>query len=63
MAGRVDSLRPGNDTPLRAGMTFHIQSWVEDPPAGTYAISDTALVTEDGGELLTAAPREPERPG
>jgi Xaa-Pro dipeptidase len=63
MAGRVDSLRPGNDTPLRAGMTFHIQSWVEDPRAGTYAISDTALVTEDGGELLTAAPREPERPG
>ncbi|RKS09796.1 Xaa-Pro dipeptidase [Nocardiopsis sp. Huas11] len=63
MAGRVDGLRPGNDTPLRAGMTFHVQSWVDDPRAGTYAISDTALVTDGGGELLTGSPRAPERPG
>ncbi|MFE4580055.1 M24 family metallopeptidase [Streptomyces chartreusis] len=35
MAGRVDSLRPGNGMTLRSGMTFHIQSWVVDPQIGT----------------------------
>ena len=63
MSGRVDGLRPGQETALRTGMTFHIQSWVVDPRVGTHAISDTALVTEHGGELLTAAPRDPARPG
>ncbi|MFE3457213.1 M24 family metallopeptidase [Nocardiopsis aegyptia] len=63
MSGRVDGLRPGHDTALRTGMTFHIQSWVLDPRVGTYAISDTALVTDDGGEPLTATPRDPARPG
>ncbi|MGI5406228.1 hypothetical protein ACQEV9_05490 [Streptomyces chartreusis] len=47
---------------LRSGMTFHIQSWVVDPQIGTYAISDTALVTDHGGEPLTATPRYPMRP-
>lgn len=63
MSGRVDSLRPGNGLVLRPGMTFHIQSWVVDERIGTYAISDTALVTDDGGELLTATPHHPVRPG
>ncbi|MFC5213772.1 M24 family metallopeptidase [Streptomyces coerulescens] len=62
MSGRVDSLRPGNDMALRPGMTFHVQSWVVDPQVGTYAISDTALVTNDGGEPLTSTPRFPMRP-
>ncbi|MGP4114435.1 M24 family metallopeptidase [Streptomyces sp. 4N509B] len=63
MSGRVDSLRPGNTTVLRPGMTFHVQSWVLDPRLGTFARSDTALVTDDGGELLTEdAPRSPVRP-
>ncbi|MEU6306824.1 M24 family metallopeptidase [Streptomyces chartreusis] len=62
MAGRVDSLRPGNGMTLRSGMTFHIQSWVVDPQIGTYAISDTALVTHNGGEPLAATPRDPMRP-
>lgn len=53
MSGRVDSLRPGNQMTLRPGMTFHIQSWVVDQHIGTYAISDTALVTAGGSELLT----------
>ncbi|MFE7444344.1 M24 family metallopeptidase [Streptomyces chartreusis] len=59
MAGRVDSLRPGNSMTLRSGMTFHIQSWVVDPQIGTHAISDTALVTHHGSEPLTTTPRYP----
>ncbi|MGW4874184.1 M24 family metallopeptidase [Streptomyces chartreusis] len=62
MAGRVDSLRPGNSMTLRSGMTFHVQSWVVDPWMGTYAISDTALVTRHGGEPLTTTPWHPMRP-
>lgn len=62
MAGRVDSLRPGHRKVVRPGMTFHIQSWVVDQQLGTYALSDTALVTTDGSELLTATTRHPTRP-
>ncbi|HEY9292712.1 MAG TPA: Xaa-Pro peptidase family protein [Microlunatus sp.] len=59
MAGRVDSLRPENRLVLRPGMTFHIQSWVVDDQLGTAAMSDTAMVTINGGELLTATPHHP----
>lgn len=62
MAGRVDSLRPGHRRAIRPSMTFHIQSWVVDQQLGTYAVSDTALVTADGSELLTVTPRHPARP-
>lgn len=62
MAGRVASLRPDNSTALRAGMTFHIQSWILDPEAGVYALSDTALLTRDGCELLTQTPHDLVRP-
>ncbi|WP_051822844.1 M24 family metallopeptidase [Streptomyces sp. NRRL S-1448] len=55
MAG-TRTLRPGNPLRLRAGMTFHVQSWVLDERLGRYACSDTALVTEDGCEVLTRTP-------
>ena len=66
MAGRVASLRPNNHAVLRAGMTFHIQSWVLDAAAGNHALSDTALITDEGCELLTTTPRDlirPDQPG
>lgn len=63
MAGRVASLRPTNNTVLHAGMTFHIQSWILDPGAGSHAVSDTALITDDGCELLTTSPRDLTRRG
>jgi Xaa-Pro dipeptidase len=37
-------------------MTFHLMSWVTKP-AG-HVISDTALVTATGAELLTTTTRE-----
>ena len=54
--GGSRTLRPGNHMELRAGMTFHIQSWLLDSQLGRYAFSDTALVTPDGCEVLTRTP-------
>lgn len=50
---KVVSLREGSDFVLEAGMTFHVLSWLVGSRAGDYFISDTVLVTEDGGEALT----------
>ncbi|QUH02256.1 aminopeptidase P family protein [Saccharopolyspora erythraea] len=52
----VLGIRPGGDVVLRAGMTFHLMSWVNRPVG--HVISDTALVTDSGAELLTTTPRE-----
>jgi Xaa-Pro dipeptidase len=56
---RVVGLRPGNDLVLREGMTFHAFSWLLGQPPTDFVLSDTMLVTPDGGEILTDAPREP----
>lgn len=54
--GEVLGIRRDGATPVRPGMVFHLMSWVERPVG--HVISDTALVTEGGSELLTDAPRE-----
>lgn len=53
--GSVPGIRAAGRTRIRAGMVFHLMSWV-DRPAG-HVVSDTALVLPDGAELLTDAPR------
>lgn len=55
--GGSRTLRPGNTMELRAGMTFHIQSLLLGGSLGTHAFSDTALVTDDGCEVLTRTPQ------
>lgn len=55
----VAGLRPGGDLVIRAGMVFHLLSWLLGEESGDYAVSDTALVTTEGCELLTTTPREP----
>lgn len=55
----VHGLRPGSDLVVRAGMTFHLLSWILADGVAEYAVSDTALVTPHGCELLTTTPREP----
>ena len=40
-------------------MTFHAFSWLLGQPPTDYVLSDTMLVTPDGAEILTDAPREP----
>lgn len=50
--GEVLGIRPDGDTLVVPGMTFHLMSWVSG-----HVISDTALVTPHGAELLTTTPR------
>lgn len=52
----VLGIRPGGDVEVLAGMVFHLMSWVERPVG--HVVSDTALVTDDGCELLTTVARE-----
>jgi Xaa-Pro dipeptidase len=52
-------IRPGSEIEIRAGMTFHVMSWLLREGPVDYGVSDTALVTEDGCELLTATARDP----
>ena len=47
-------LRHNSKLRLRAGMVFHLMSWLMDTGRkGNYFVSDPALVTEDGCEVLT----------
>ncbi|MBA3991818.1 MAG: aminopeptidase P family protein [Propionibacteriales bacterium] len=55
----VHGLRPNTDLVVQAGMTFHLLSWILADGLPEYAISDTALVTDHGCDLLTTTPREP----
>jgi Xaa-Pro dipeptidase len=52
-------LRTGQDLVLREGMAFHVFSWILGQRPVDYGVSDTALVTSDGCELLTSTAREP----
>ncbi|MGH3758420.1 M24 family metallopeptidase [Actinophytocola sp.] len=54
--GQVLGIRADGDTEIVAGMTFHLMSWVTEP-AG-HVVSDTALVTATGAELLTTVDRD-----
>lgn len=48
-------LRNNSDVQLRAGMVFHLLSWLmHTGRAGDYFISDTVVVTQDGCEKLTS---------
>ncbi|MDN5835098.1 MAG: aminopeptidase P family protein, partial [bacterium] len=49
----VIGLREGSTLVLEAGMTFHVLSWLVGSRIGDYFVSDTVLVTENGGEPLT----------
>ena len=40
-------------------MTFHLLSWFTNTGRGNYFVSNCALLTEDGPELLTQAPMGP----
>jgi Xaa-Pro dipeptidase len=55
----VVGLRPGSDLVMKEGMVFHLLSWILGQLPADYGVSDTALVTRDGCELLTATPRAP----
>jgi Xaa-Pro dipeptidase len=52
-------IRPHGDLQIEAGMTFHVMSWLLGQGPADHGFSDTALVTEDGCELLTTTAQEP----
>jgi len=53
----VLGLRPGGKVPIQSGMVFHLWAWIHDQDVGDYLLSDSALVTATGAELLTTAER------
>jgi Xaa-Pro dipeptidase len=42
---------------LASGMVFHLMSWLLRTGRGDSFLSDTVVVTDDGCEFLTGAPR------
>jgi Xaa-Pro dipeptidase len=55
----VVGLRSDSRWQVRAGMTFHVLSWLLDQEPADFVLSDTVLVTDRGGELLTDVSRQP----
>jgi Xaa-Pro dipeptidase len=53
---RVTGLRHDSDLVVRAGMSFHVLSWLMGTGRGDFFISNTVLVGEDGPEVLTRTP-------
>ncbi len=51
-------LRAKSDMVLRKGMVFHLMSWLLRTGHGDSFISDTAVVTDDGCEILTTVSRD-----
>lgn len=57
--GTPVGLRDGSELEVRAGMTFHLMSWILGQDVPDFGVSDTALVTSDDCELLTSTTRDP----
>jgi Xaa-Pro dipeptidase len=53
----VVGLRHDGDLVLRPGMVFHLLSWLMGTGRGDYFFSNTAVLTEQGCEILTSTPR------
>lgn len=53
---RVTGLRHDSEIEVKAGMTFHVLSWLMGTGRGDYFISNTVLLGEDGPEVLTLTP-------
>jgi Xaa-Pro dipeptidase len=57
VGGSVQGIRRGGDLRLREGMVFHVLSWLLGQRPGDFCVSDTVVVTPDGGEYLTRTRR------
>lgn len=60
VGGSLLGIRPGGDLQIREGMVFHLLSWLLGQPPGDYCVSDTVVVTGEGGQFLTRTPRTPQ---
>lgn len=52
----VTGLRHDSALPVKAGMTFHVLSWLMGTGRGDYFISNTVLLGDRGAEVLTRTP-------
>ena len=50
---KVTGLAPNSELELKAGMTFHLHSWFTNTGCVDYFVSNTAVLTEQGCEILT----------
>jgi Xaa-Pro dipeptidase len=57
VGGSVQGIRRGGSLPLREGMVFHVLSWLLGQRPGDFCVSDTVVVTPDGGRRLTRTRR------
>ncbi|MGD2270358.1 MAG: Xaa-Pro peptidase family protein [Desulfobacterales bacterium] len=53
---KVRSLRAESDRELKVGMVFHLESWINLGHPGDPFISNTAILNEDGLEVITHTP-------
>ena len=53
----VMGLRHDSNLVLRPGMVFHLLSWLMGSGRGDYFVSNTAVLTDAGCEVLTKTPR------
>ena len=49
----VVGLAPNSEIELKVGMVFHLHSWFTDTGKGDYWVSNTAMLTKNGCEILT----------
>lgn len=52
----VLGIRRGGLLEVKAGMAFHVLSWITDESLGDHFVSDTVLVGASGNEVLTTTP-------
>lgn len=57
VGGAVEGIRRGGSLELRDGMVFHVLSWLLGQRPGDFCVSDTVVVTPDGGRCLTRTRR------
>lgn len=56
--GNILSIEPGETTPLKENMVFHVIPHIEIPGVAGLGMSETIKVTKLGGETLTPFPRK-----
>ena len=54
---RLMSFQQSERRPLAAGMTFHVSTFIQIPGEAGLGLTETVVVTEDGGKPLTPWPR------
>lgn len=59
VGGKVEGIVRDGQLVLAEGMVFHMLSWLLGQRPADYCVSDTVMVTPEGGEFLTRAPRDP----